>query len=228
MFMATVTSTELPIYRLDVGTYHRLAKAGALDGMDVELLEGLLINKECSREDPIHRIDVGRYHRMVASGALDGKRIELLDGLLVEMSPKSPAHVVVLNRLRHHFAVAPPIWTQVQDPIEVAWNCEPEPDFAVAQHEPQQGRHLRTALLVIEVAVSSHRLDRRRKAELYAGAEIPNYWLVDVPGRAVEVRTRPGRDGYEQCEIYHQGSVPAPLDGIADLDIATLLAKVAS
>ncbi len=225
--MATVTSTGLPLYRIDVDTYHRLAEAGALDGMDVELLEGLLIDQECSREDPIHRIDVGAYHRMVASGALDGKRIELLEGLLVEMSPKSPAHVTVLKELARYFEVTPPMWTQAQDPIEVAWDCEPEPDFALALHKPPRGRHLRTALLVIEVAVTSHRLDRGKKADLYAAADIPNYWLVDVPGRAVEVRTQPGAHGYGRCEIFPEGSVvPAPLDGVGSLDIAALLADV--
>ena len=79
----------------------------------------------------------------------------------------------------------------------------------------------------IQVAVSSHRLDRGRKAVLYAAADIPNYWLVDVPGRAVEVRTQPGRHGYAHCETYREGSVvPSPLEGIADLDIAALLADV--
>jgi Uma2 family endonuclease len=227
--MAIDVASQLPVYRLNVDTYERLATAGALDGMDVELLEGLLIDKDSTREDPIHRIDVGRYHRMVASGALEGKRIELLDGLLVEMSPKSPAHVVVVNRLMRHFVAAPGLWVQIQDPIEVAWDCEPEPDFAVAEHEPARGRHLRTALLVIEVAVSSHRLDRGKKAALYAAADIPNYWLVDVLGRAVEVRTRPGLDGYKRCDVYHEGDlVPSPIDGVADLDVAALFADFES
>jgi Uma2 family endonuclease len=223
--MATVASTELPLYRIDVGTYHRMARAGALDGMDVELLEGLLIDKDSTREDPIHRIDVGTYHRMVASGALDGKRVELLEGLLVEMSPKSPAHILVVNRLMRHFVAASDLWVQVQDPIEAAWDCEPEPDVTIGEHAPLRGRLLRCPPLVIEVAVSTHRLDRGKKAELYAAADIPNYWLVDVPARAVEVRTRPGPHGYERCETYHEGSVvPAPLDGVDHLDIAVLFA----
>jgi Uma2 family endonuclease len=225
--MAASVATDLPIHRLDVDTYHRLARAGALDGMDVELLEGLLFDKDSSREDPIHRIDVGTYHRMVASGALEGLRIELLDGLLVEMSPKSPDHVVVVTTLMRYFAHEPRWWTQVQDPIEAAFDCEPEPDLVVASHRPPPGRHLRTALLVVEVAVSSHRLDRGRKAALYAAADIPTYWLVDVPGRTVEIRTEPGSNGYTRCEIYREGSVvPSPLDGVEDLDITALLADV--
>jgi Uma2 family endonuclease len=224
--MATATS-ELPTYRLDVGTYQRLAEAGALDGMDVELLEGLLVDKDSARADPIHRIDVDTYNRMVLTGALDGLHIELLDGLLVEMSPISPAHTVVVTRLMRHFAAAPQWWTQVQSPVEIRPRSEPEPDLLVAASEPPPGQHLRGALLAIEVAVSSHRADRGRKATLFSEADIPTYWLVDVPGRAVEVRTQPGRHGYEQCEIYHEGNVvPSLLDGVADLDIAALLADV--
>src|ERR1700722_5218113 len=190
--MATIARTGLPLYRIDVRAYHRLAEAGALDGMDVELLEGLLIDKDSARKDPIHRIDVGAYHKMVASEALEGKRVELLEGLIVEMSPKAPEHVVVLNELMRHFATTPPRWMQVQDPIEVAWDCEPEPDLAFASHKPPPGRHLRTALLVVEVAVTSHRLDRGRKSDLYAAADIPNYWLGHVPRSAGAGGHQPG------------------------------------
>jgi Uma2 family endonuclease len=226
--MAAVTSTEEPLHRLDVETYERMVASGALEGVDVELLDGLLADQERSREHPIHRIDVDTYNRMVLSGALEGLHIELLDGLLVEMSPISPAHTVVVTRLMRHFAVAPQWWTQVQQPVEIRPSSEPEPDLLVAASEPPSGEHLRGALLAIEVAVSSHRRDRGRKAKLFSEADIPTYWLVDVPGRAVEVRTQPGRHGYLQCETYREGSVvPAPLEGVDDLDVTALLAGVA-
>lgn len=225
--MAAVASTDLPLYRIDVDTYHRLAEAGAFDGMDVELLDGLLVDLHGDREDPIHRIDVETYNRMVLTGALEGLHIELLDGLLVEMSPISPAHAVVVTRLMRHFAAAPRWWTQVQSPVEIRPSSEPEPDLLVAASEPPPGRHLRSALLAVEVAVSSHRADRGRKATLFSEADIPDYWLVDVPGRAIEVRTQPGADGYAHCEIYREGSLaPSPLDGVDDLDVAALLADV--
>jgi Uma2 family endonuclease len=164
---------------------------------------------------------------MVLSGALEGLHIELLDGLLVEVSPISPAHTVVVTRLMRHFAQAPRWWTQVQSPVEIRPSSEPEPDLLVAASEPPPGEHLRYALLAIEVAVSSHRADRGRKAMLFSEADIPTYWLVDVPGRAVEARRRPGRHGYEQCKIYREDSiVPAPLESVADLDVAALLADV--
>jgi Uma2 family endonuclease len=176
---------------------------------------------------PVHRLDVETYNRMVDSGALEGQRIELLEGLLVDMSPKSRGHVLVVTRLMRHFAAAPRWWVQVQDPIEVAPDSEPEPDLAVYADELPIGRHPSTALLVAEVAVGSHKIDRGVKAALYARAGIPVYWLVDVPGRAIEVRTEPGPDGYGRCEVHREGDhVPSPLDGVQDLDITALLAGV--
>jgi Uma2 family endonuclease len=176
---------------------------------------------------PIHRLDVETYNRMVESGALEGQRVELLEGLIVEMSPLSPAHNAVVTMLMRHFAPAPRWWMQVQSSIEVPPRAEPEPDLVLAAHKPPPGRHLQSALLAIEVAVSSHMIDRNVKAKLYARAGIPTYWVVDVPGRAIEIRTQPGTTGYGHCEIYREGSVvPSPLDGVDDLDIAALLADV--
>lgn len=177
---------------------------------------------------PIHRIDVETYNRIVASGALDGQRVELLEGLIVEMSPKSPAHVTVVGRLLRHFATAPRWWLQVQDPIEVAPDSEPEPDLAVFAGPPPPGQHQHTALLVIEVAVSSHMIDRNVKARQYARAGVPAYWLVDVPGRAVEVRTEPHSEGYEKLEVYHEDvHVPCRLEDVDDLDLAALFRGLA-
>jgi Uma2 family endonuclease len=176
---------------------------------------------------PIHRLDVQTYNRMVSCGALDGQRVELLEGLIVEMSPLSPAHNAVVTMLMRHFAMAPRWWLQVQATLEVPPNAEPEPDLLIAAHRPPPGEHLRSGLLAIEVAVSSHMIDRNVKAKLYAQAGIPTYWLVDVPGRTVEARTQPGAEGYAHCEVYREGTpVPSPLDGIADLDIAAILADV--
>lgn len=175
---------------------------------------------------PIHRLDLEAYNRIVASGALDGQRVELLQGLIVEMSPSSPEHVLAVTRLMRHFARAPQWWVQVQDPIEVAPDSEPEPDLAVYEQAPPAGKHQRTALLVVEVAVSSHMVDRNVKAHEYARAAIPTYWLVDVPGRAVEVRTEPGASGgYGRCDLYSEGaSVPSPFQGVEDLDVGALFA----
>ena len=175
---------------------------------------------------PVHRLDLDTYNRMVASGALDGLPVELLDGIVVDMSPQSPAHSAAIMLLTRHFATTS-AWLRVQLPLEVPPDSEPEPDVALLAEKPPPGRHPLTALLVVEVAVSSHAIDRNVKARLYARASIPVYWIIDVPARTVEVRTQPGPDGYGHCEPYCEGSlVPSPLEGVEDLDIAALLADV--
>lgn len=177
---------------------------------------------------PIHRLGLDAYDRVVASGALEGEHVELLDGLVVDMSPQSPAHAAVLEALVEHFAGSG-LRMRVQSPLRIQPDCEPEPDLALLAERPLAGAHPSTALLTVEVAVSSHMIDRNVKADRYAQAHIPTYWLVDVPGRAVEVRTQPSAHGYERCETYRETDiVPAPLDGTDDLDVSLLLADVAS
>ncbi len=220
----TFTDSPLPLYRLDVGTYNRLVGAGALEGVEVELLDGLLINKWPHRNDCIHRLDVGTFERMVASGELEGRPIELLEGLLVEVSPQGPEHALVIARLTSYLASAQG-YLSVQLPIETQWGSLPEPDLMLTEGERARDRHPRTALLVVEVAVSSHNKDRETKANMYAWAPVPNYWLVDVLAGTVEVRTEPGPAGYGRCEIYGAGTnVPSPAEGVADLDVTALFA----
>lgn len=171
---------------------------------------------------PIHRLDTLTYNRIVASGALEGEHVELLDGLVVEMSPQSAAHTDAIMLLTRHLAKAE-AWLMVRLPLEVAANSEPEPDLALVEQRPARGEHVRGALLVVEVAVTSQQIDRELKARLYACAGIPVYWLVDVPARAVEVRTDPRPDGYAHCEIYRApATVPSPLKGVDELALATL------
>jgi Uma2 family endonuclease len=103
-------------------------------------------------------------------------------------------------------------------------DSEPEPDLAIYAQAPPGGRHQRTALLVVEVAVSSHMVDRNVKAHEYARAAIPTYWLVDVPDGAIEVHTEPGSSGYGCCDLYSEGTSVPSLEGVRDLDVGTLFA----
>jgi Uma2 family endonuclease len=52
-------------------------------------------------------------------------------------------------------------------------------------------RHPETALLVVEVADSSLQQDRLTKSAIYAAAAIPEYWIVNLRGRVLEVMRDP-------------------------------------
>jgi Uma2 family endonuclease len=61
---------------------------------------------------------------------------------------------------------------------------------------------------VIEAANTSLRKDRSIKAEVYARVDVPEYWVVDLAGRQVEVRSQP-RDGvYTKLEAARPGDKP--------------------
>jgi Uma2 family endonuclease len=213
---------------MDVGTYHRIARSGALEGLDVELRDGLLVERGGEHAGTIHLLDTNTYNRMVTTGALDDEPLELLEGLLVEMSPQGAGHAVVIWRLTRHLAAAR-VWLGVQLPLELKPGSEPEPDLTLVECEPSPQRHPDRALLAVEVAVTSHRKDRDRKGVLYARAGVRTYWLVDVPGRAVEVRTEPGPGGYGRCEVYRVGAViPSPAEGVPNLDVAWLFEDAAA
>jgi len=104
---------------------------------------------------------------------------------------------------------------------------EPQPDLAIITIEQGARRteHPGSALLVIEVSVSSLRYDRNAKAAVYARAGIPEYWIVDVEGRAAEVRVDPDPAAAKWRSITRLGSgdvlearaVPLPPIRIIDI-----------
>jgi hypothetical protein len=51
--------------------------------------------------------------------------------------------------------------------------------------------------------------------------------IVDIPARAVEVRTDPGAAGYRTLRTMEPGEVlPSPCEGVGDLAVDELLAGV--
>jgi Uma2 family endonuclease len=59
--------------------------------------------------------------------------------------------------------------------------------------------------LVVEVADTTVDYDRQVKADRYAAAGIPEYWLVDLPGEAVDVFRRPESDGFAERSRHRRG-----------------------
>ncbi len=69
-------------------------------------------------------------------------------------------------------------------------------------HHPSSGE----ILLIVEVADSSLTRDRR-KASIYASIDVPNYWIIDLQERSVEVRTQPEshRRRYGSTTVHRTG-----------------------
>lgn len=146
------------------------------------------------------RMTVEQYHNLIDAGTFaENERFELLEGVIVEKMTKKPAHVLACGRCEALIARwLPSGWhIRSQDPITLA-GSEPEPDVAVVRGKLDDygARHPNgdEVALIVEVAETSLVTDRY-KAQIYAAAGIPCYWIVNLPERVVEVYAMPNRRG---------------------------------
>jgi len=108
--------------------------------------------------------------------------------------PASPAHAAQTTVLhgRVHRLFGKGYHVRVQCPLALG-ESEPVPDIAVVKGKLTDYLHAHPthAVLVIEVAQSSLSYDRAVKTSLYAKAGIPEYWILDLEHRQLEVYREP-------------------------------------
>jgi len=171
-------------------------------------------------------VDVVAYFALVEEGLIaPDDRVELLDGVIVSMPPQAPLHAAGVMRVESRLRETLPAKTaiRIQMPFMAGAVSVPEPDVAVVSGSASDylDRHPSSALLVVEVAVSSVVQDRLTKAPIYAAAAIPNYWLVNLRDECVEVFSRPlpSKRRYWRSETLRGGD-SLTLDAFPDLRIA--------
>jgi Uma2 family endonuclease len=154
---------------------------------------------------PLLRVE---FERLVDTGAFDEERIELLDGVIVEMSPQSTWHADAIMQLTELLmrAVQGRARVRVQLPFAASEVSLPEPDVALVPPGDYRSAHPQTAHLIVEVALESLRKDRTLKAELYARARVPEYWVVNLVDRCIEVRTLPVDGAYTKLDTFTPGA----------------------
>ena len=153
---------------------------------------------------PIRRVE---YERMVELGLFEDERVELLAGVLVEMSPQGLPHAHAVRRLNEILVLALHGRAAVgpQLPFALSEDSEPEPDLVVSPAGDYLDGHPSQALLIVEIAESSLRKDRRIKGALYAAAGVPDYWLVNLVEGVFEVHRGPSEAGYRSIERVGRG-----------------------
>jgi Uma2 family endonuclease len=177
----------------------------------------------------VRKLTRREYDRLIEMGWFANERIELIDGILVQMSPQGSRHAEVVTRLTDWLmpSLAGRARVRVQLPFAAADDAEPEPDVAVVPPADYVGGHPERAFLVVEVAESSSLTDRTIKAGLYARAGIPEYWLVDLTLKIVEVYRHPLGGAYTAVMRAGLDATLSPA-AFADLHrpVAELLAGV--
>jgi Uma2 family endonuclease len=168
------------------------------------------------------------YEKMIDAGILhEDEHVELIAGRIVQMSPEGPLHAGTIDLcadvLRRLFG--PGYTVRVQHPLAVGPDAEPEPDLAVVRGGPRQhlDGHPREAVLVVEVAESSLDYDRAEKARLYGRAGIPEYWIVNLRERILEVHRAPSSGGYDDVTSFGARAEISPLEIGRAASVAELL-----
>ena len=178
---------------------------------------------------PVRRkIDVETYHRMGETGLLGAdERVELVDGDIVEMVPIGSEHAGTTAAIHLRLVRAlddATAFVTATHPLHIDRFNEPQPDVLVLRPRADDYRRAHPGpadvLWLIEAAQSSLEYDRGFKSRLYARAGVPELWIVDLAGRAIELHRRPTAEGYASVERRRTGQLrPEPLPAVA-LDVA--------
>ncbi len=160
----------------------------------------------------VEPITVEQYRRMGEAGIID-TGTELIAGVIFRKMIKSPLHTLTVKRLVETLLpqLEPHIELRKEEPLTLD-TSEPEPDVALVlkgSYDPISC-HPSTALLVIEVAISSEAMDRA-KADVYAAANVPEYWLVLPNLKRIERFINPQGESYRDAETIRFDSVISSL-----------------
>jgi len=181
------------------------------------------------------KITSERYEEMIRAGTLTGDdRVELLEGEIVPMSPIGDWHdrrTDELDELIERVFDRNVFRVREGRPLVLPNDSQPEPDLSVVERAASDGLRARTAVLVIEVADTTLRRDRR-KAPLYASARIPEYWIVNRADDTVEVFREPiavasSSTGFEyrSMQVMRRGESVRALDANAPVTVDELLGE---
>lgn len=164
---------------------------------------------------PTRRLfSVAEYHRLGEAGVLtEDDRVELIEGEILAMTPIGSRHAACVDRLTALLvrAVSPGAIVRVQNPIRLGDRSEPEPDLCVLR--PRDDYYAEAhpgpadVLLIVEVSDPSAGYDRATKLPLYAGAGVPESWIVDLLEERVEVHAAPSRGACTRVALHRRGDV---------------------
>jgi Uma2 family endonuclease len=179
-----------------------------------------------------YRFTIEAYRKIGVTGLFHDIKTMLIDGEILTMPLPNPPHDTALNLTYEFLRAAFPTGHHIrnQQGFDVGTDNDPGPDLAVVagsirdymSHTPT------TAVMIVEIADSSLFLDTTTKAELYATAGVPEYWVIDLENQKALIFRDPvdlpaglGATAYRTRETF------GPTDSIAPLAAPTSSVKIA-
>lgn len=157
------------------------------------------------------------YYRAAELIFAPDERLELLDGEIFRKMTQNGPHVYTLRRVDRLLDAicGSDCHVRQQAPLVLNDQSEPQPDVAIVTGDELDylTRHpvASDTLLVVEVADTTLWFDRNRKRPAYARAGIPEYWIVNLQGRQLEVYRDPARSRYRTALVLSADESVTPL-----------------
>lgn len=156
---------------------------------------------------------VDEYYRMAEFGLFENQRVELIHGEIIVMSPMNDPHLGMVARIMRllNMHSVDKYFYSPQSPLRLETQNVPEPDIVVAK--PREDDYMNSPMkpedvhLVIEVSDSTIQRDRKVKIPLYAMADIPEYWIVNLKEHQVEIFREPENETYQKTIIAKSGEI---------------------
>jgi Uma2 family endonuclease len=177
-----------------------------------------------------YRVTVDQFGTMAEAGVFAGdERVELIEGVLVSYAPPhGDLHATAVwglaEAVRATLGNRAMYWSQL--PVVLSEATELEPDLALLRVRDGGYRTKPRAAdvhAIVEVADSSLRADRTIKSKLYAAACVPEYWVVDVRSRRIEIHRDPAGDRYDRlfvaecCDAVSFAAFPDAVLSVSEL-----------
>jgi Uma2 family endonuclease len=158
------------------------------------------------------RFTVDEYYKMIELGMLkDYEKAEIIEGELIQKIPIGKRHSAVAEKLNETLRdeLGKSVSLRNQQPVRFGEYNEPEPDLAVLQRREDfyssDKPVPKDVLLLIEVSDATLKYDRDTKLALYAEAEIPEVWIVNLPNDIIEIHQKPSNGIYQLTKIFKRG-----------------------
>lgn len=159
-----------------------------------------MLNARVAAPYTFFRFTAEQYESLAESGIFTGQRVELIDGLIVRVAAMGTPHkwtVALLNRILAA-QIDDPWIVCVQSPLRLSATSMPEPDLSIVRlpDDSDDDVYASASALVIEVSDSTRGIDLGPKAQLYAAAGVPEYWVLDLQKEQLVVHREPKRGSY--------------------------------
>lgn len=167
---------------------------------------------------PLRLLSVQEYNLMAEVGILKHEeKVELINGQIITMSPQKSFHAAAITRTNRVFnKQLDQVLIRLQLPIILNDFSQPEPDIAIVKYDAldydERHPHAEEVYLIIEIADTTLKTDLEVKRQLYASANIPDYWVLDLTQRQLYIHRDANGEDYQTTMILTEEEIITPVN----------------